>query len=623
MNFRNVCIIAHVDHGKTTLVDFLLKQAGTFAEHQSVDERVMDSMDLERERGITILAKNTSITVGNIKVNIVDTPGHADFGGEVERIMNMVDGAILLVDAAEGPLPQTRFVLQKALAKGHKIALVVNKVDRNECRHSNRITEVVDEVLELFMELEATDEQLDFPIIYACGREGWCTADKGEIEDLVNGSKSSDLKPLFDLILEDFPQPNVVANQDFQMLISNLAYSDYVGSLAIGKINSGSIKKGQKIIRHGLNTKKELVQESFTVTKLFTYQGLKQVDVEELQAGDIGIVAGTDKFEIGDTLAANANIPILERINVENPTLSMIFSINNSPFSGQDGEAIQSRKLRERLLREIRQNVALRFEETESSDQFRVLARGELQLAILIEQMRREGLEFLVGKPLVLTQQDENGRILEPYEIAVLDVPEESVGDLSQLFQNRGGVLSKYETATGSNEGSSNPRVRLEFTIPTKGLLGTRSKFLSITKGQGLMSSQLDGFKENSKAFLHRSQGALIADRTGDATEYALLGLEDRGIFFIDPGTKVYEGMIVGQFNKDTDLNVNVCREKKLTNFRAANADILVTLAGTKKMSLEDSIEWIDDDEWIEITPSTIRMRKKVLASNMRSVKRK
>ncbi|MCI5072915.1 translational GTPase TypA [bacterium] len=622
MNFRNVCIIAHVDHGKTTLVDFLLKQAGTFAEHQSVDERVMDSMDLERERGITILAKNTSITVGDIKVNIVDTPGHADFGGEVERIMNMVDGAILLVDAAEGPLPQTRFVLQKALAKGHKIALVINKVDRNECRHSNRISEVVDEVLELFMELEATDEQLDFPIIYACGREGWCTNDKDEIEDLVAGNKTADLKPLFELILDDFPAPKIVADQDFQMLISNLAYSDYVGSLAIGKINSGTIQKGQKIVRHGLKNHQEPLQENFTVTKLFTYQGLKQVDVDQLHAGDIGIVAGTDKFEIGDTLAANADIAALERINVEKPTLSMIFSINNSPFSGQDGEAIQSRKLRERLLREVRQNVALRFEETESSDQFRVLARGELQLAILIEQMRREGLEFLVGKPLVLTQQDENGKTLEPYEIAVLDVPEESVGDLSQLFQNRGGVLSKYE-ANANTQDTSQQRVRLEFTIPTKGLLGTRSKFLSITKGQGLMSSQLDGYKENTKSFLHRSQGALIADRTGDSTEYALLGLEDRGIFFIDPGTKVYEGMIVGQFNKDTDLNINVCREKKLTNFRAANADVLVTLAGTKKMSLEDSIEWIDDDEWIEITPSTIRMRKKILAANMRSVKRK
>ncbi|MCB0326126.1 MAG: translational GTPase TypA [Bdellovibrionales bacterium] len=620
MKIRNVSIIAHVDHGKTTLVDYLLRQAGTFASHQEVETRVMDSMDLERERGITIMAKNTSIVVGDTKVNIVDTPGHADFGGEVERIMNMVDGAVLLVDAAEGALPQTRFVLQKAIEQELKIILVINKVDRPEIRGTDRIQEVVNEVFDLFVELGASEEQADFPILYACARDGWCTTDDGEVDALIDGSKTADLKPLFDVILSDVPAPKLGKEEGFQMLISNLAYSDYLGSLAIGRVRSGKVCKGDKIVRRGMEAGQPK-DEKMQVTKVLTYQGLAQVEVDELIAGDIGIVAGNENFAIGDTLSGNENVPALTRIAVAKPTIAMIFSVNTSPMSGREGEAIQSRKLRERLLRETRENVALEFEETEVPDQYRVLARGELQLAILIEQMRREGLEFMVAKPVVLTKK-ENGQTLEPIEYAVLDIPEESMGDVSQLFQKRKGILKSYEPFPGQSE-SSKKRLRLEFEIPTKGLLGTRSKFLTMTKGEGLMSSHFKGYEEVKGEFLHRVNGALVADREGKMVEYAMLALEDRGIFFYDVGTQVYEGMVIGEHKRDNDLNVNVCKEKKLTNIRAAHAEILVTLSGLRKMSLEEFIEWIDEDEWIEITPQNIRVRKKVLAQNQRSVIRK
>ena len=617
MEFRNICIIAHVDHGKTTLVDHLLKQAGTFADHQTVEERVMDSMDLERERGITIQAKNTSIKVGNTKINIVDTPGHADFGGEVERIINMVDGAILLVDAAEGPLPQTRFVLQKALAEGLKIALVINKVDRPECRSTNRIDEVVNEVFDLFLELGASEEQADFPIIYACARSGWCTSKDKDIEKLVSGDIKGDLRPLFDLILEAMPKPRTNDVGGFQMLVSNLGYSDYVGRLAIGRVMAGDIATGTKIICRSADN----ATQSFAVTKISTFKGLQEVAVEKLVAGDIGIIAGTDAVTIGDTLVSQEKIPALPRIAVEKPTLAMIFSVNTSPFSGREGEAVQSRKLRERLLREVRQNVTFDFEDTELPDQFRVLAKGELQLAILIEQMRREGLEFMIAKPVVLTQKASNGDTLEPVEIAVVDTPEETVGDVSQLFQQRKGILTKYEQFETKHEGAKK-RVRLEFEIPTRGLLGTRSRFLTLTRGEGLMSSRFKEYQASRGTFLHRANGALVADREGKAVEYAMLNLEDRGMFFHGPGTPVYEGMVVGEHNKSNDLNVNICKEKKLTNVRAASADILVRLAGLRQMSLETCIEWIDDDEWIEVTPESVRMRKRVLPQNMRHVKR-
>ncbi len=618
---RNVCIIAHVDHGKTTLVDGLLRQAGTFQAHQHMTERVMDSMDLERERGITIMAKNTSIRLGDTKVNIVDTPGHADFGGEVERILGMVDGALLLVDAAEGPLPQTRFVLQKAMAQGLKIALIVNKVDRPECSDGLRIQEVVNAAFDLFLDLGASDEQANFPIIYSCSREGWATENFDEIRDLVDGKKKGNFAPIFKLFLEFMQPPQVEDGDDFKMLISNLSYSDYVGRLAIGRIYGGKAKKGQRLYRLGQKESGDAIQEAFSLTKAHVYEGLKQTEVDEVESGDIGVIAGTEDFQIGDTIVSLEGAKAMPRILVEKPTLAMIFSVNTSPFSGREGDAVQSRKLRERILKEVRHNVALRFEETDVPDQFRVLGRGELQFAILIEQMRREGMEFMVGKPIVLYKTDPNGGgRLEPIEKAVLDFPETSAGDVTQMFQARKGILTKYEARIESGTGQT--RVRLEFEIPTRGLLGIRSKYLTATKGAGLFSSELLDFVPHKGDIPHRQNGSIISDRQGETTEYALLNLEDRGVFFVPPGIPVYEGMIIGEANKENEMNVNVCREKKLTNIRAANAEVLVTLQGIRRLSLEDSIEWIEEDEWIEITPKSIRIRKKILAENQRGVRR-
>ena len=617
---RNICIIAHVDHGKTTLVDHLLRQAGTYAAHQVATDRVMDSGDLERERGITIQAKNTSVRVGDTKINIVDTPGHADFGGEVERILGMVDGAMLLVDAAEGPLPQTRFVLQKALQQGLVVNLVVNKVDRPECKDGKRIQEVVNQAFDLFVELGANEEQANFQIIYACAREGWCTTDFDAIPDLISKKAKGNLKPLFDLVLKTVPKPWSTDLPGFQMLVSNISYSDYVGRLAIGRILSGKVKKNERAWRKGVNLDGTPRSESFTVSQLYTFEGLKQAEVPELGVGDIGVIAGCENFEIGDTIVTPETLPARERIVVEKPTLAMIFSVNTSPLSGQEGEAIQSRKLRERLLKEVRHNVALRFEDSATSDQFKVLGRGELQFAILIEQMRREGFEFMVGKPIVLYKESADGQKLEPMEKAILDLPEEFASEVTQLFQNRKGLLTKYETQ--DNTGGGKQRVRLEIDIPTRGLLGMRSRYLTATRGEGLFNTQFMDYEPYKGELPHRSSGALIADRTGETVEYALLALEDRGVLFFGPGVKVYEGMIVGENSKEHDMNVNVCKEKKLTNIRSAGAEFLVRLAGTKKMSLEQHIEWVDEDEWIEITPESIRLRKKVLPQNLRSVKR-
>jgi GTP-binding protein len=614
-HLRNVCIIAHVDHGKTTLVDFLLRQAGTFKSHQAVTDRVMDSGDLERERGITILAKNTSVQIGDTKINIVDTPGHADFGGEVERIMGMVDGALLLVDAAEGPLPQTRFVLQKALKQGLKVILVINKVDRPDARTD----EVVNQAFDLFVELGADEKQADFPIIYACARQGWCTPKYEDIPGLLDGSKKSTLKPLFDEIIKDIPSPRIGESknpEDFQMLVSNLAYNDYVGRLMIGKITNGMVKKGQRIIRYGIDAQGNPKNENFNVTQAYVYEGLKQVDTDSIVAGDIGVIAGNESADIGDTLAGTDKVPVMTRIVVEKPTLGMIFSVNTSPLSGKEGEAIQSRKLRDRLVREVRNNVALRLEETATNDQFRVLGRGELQFAILIEQMRRENFEFMIGKPTVLFGKDPvTGEKLEPMERAVLDMPESAVGDVTGMFQARKGLLTKYE-------GGGSGRVRLEIDIPTRGLLGMRSRYLTVTRGAGLFSTYLLDYGPFKGDIPHRTSGAMIADRQGDTVEYALLVLEERGVLFFGPGVPVYEGMIIGEHNKDNDLNVNPCKEKKLSNVRAAHAELLVTLSGIRDMSLEQCIDWIDEDEWIEVTPKSVRLRKKVLAQNMRSVKR-
>lgn len=618
MNFRNICIIAHVDHGKTTLVDHLLRQAGTFQSHQHVEERVMDSMDLERERGITILAKNTSIHIKDTKINIVDTPGHADFGGEVERIMGMVDGALLLVDAAEGPLPQTRFVLQKALAQGLKVILVINKVDRPDAR----IDEVVNQTFDLFVDLGASETQADFPIVYACARQGWCTLKSDALPTLLDGTSKGSLSPLFETILSTIPAPKTTPDP-FRMLVSNLGYSDYVGRMAVGRVISGAVKKNQKVYRHGVvagadgQDKPKL--ETFGITQLFTFEGLKQVEVPELSSGDIGMIAGSEDIEIGDTIAENDATAALPRITVEKPTLGMVFSVNTSPLAGQEGEAVQSRKLRDRLVREVRQNVAIRLEETGSSDQFRLLGRGELQFAILIEQMRRESFEFMIGKPTVLYKHDATGNILEPMERAVLDLPEKYSGDVTRVFQQRKGILVKFD-ATHSTHISN--RVRLEFDIPSRGLLGIRSKYLTLTRGEGLFSTLFLGYGPHKGDIPHRSGGALVSDRAGQTVEYGLLGLEDRGILFFGPGVSVYEGMVIGENNKENDLNVNPCREKKLTNIRAAHAEVLVTLAGIRNLSLEESIEWIDEDEWIEVTPKSVRIRKKVLSQNMRSVKR-
>lgn len=615
---RNICIIAHVDHGKTTLVDYMLRQAGTFQLHERLQERVMDSLDLERERGITILAKNASIRLGDTKINLVDTPGHADFGGEVERIMAMIDGALLLVDAAEGPLPQTRFVLQKALASGLKIILVINKVDRPECADNNRIHEVINQTLDLFVDLGASDEQLDFPIVFACARLGWCTTNYDELGDLLQGRKTGTLTPLFDLILNEIPPPQVAETSDFQMIVSNLAYSNYVGRLAVGRVISGRIMRNQKLIRHGIDRNKAPKQEPFLVTRLYNFEGLEQVETDEVTAGDIGLIAGSELVEIGDTLVNSIDVAALPRLHVEPPTLSVLFSVNTSPFSGQEGEATQSRKLRERLVREVRNNVALRFEETNSPDQFRMLGRGELQFAILVEQMRREGSEFMIGKPLVLYQTDEAGDRLEPIECAVLDFPEGCTGEVSQIFQQRKGMITRHERYATATHG----RVRLEVEIPTRGLLGIRSRYLNVTRGEGLFSSRLLGHAKHRGPLPHRQNGALVSDRTGQSVEYALFYLEERGMLFLGPGIRVYEGMIVGEHNRENDLNVNPCKEKKLTNLRSAHAEILVTLKGYQEMPLEKCLEWIDEDEWIEVTPKTVRLRKKVLDHKLRSLRR-
>jgi GTP-binding protein len=533
----------------------------------------------------------------------------------VERIMGMVDGALLLVDAAEGPLPQTRFVLQKALKQGLKVILVINKVDRPDARTD----EVVNQAFDLFVELGADEKQADFPIIYACARQGWCTPKYEDIPGLLDGSKKSTLKPLFDEIIKDIPSPRIGESknpEDFQMLVSNLAYNDYVGRLMIGKITNGMVKKGQRIIRYGIDAQGNPKNENFNVTQAYVYEGLKQVDTDSIVAGDIGVIAGNESADIGDTLAGTDKVPVMTRIVVEKPTLGMIFSVNTSPLSGKEGEAIQSRKLRDRLVREVRNNVALRLEETATNDQFRVLGRGELQFAILIEQMRRENFEFMIGKPTVLFGKDPvTGEKLEPMERAVLDMPESAVGDVTGMFQARKGLLTKYE-------GGGSGRVRLEIDIPTRGLLGMRSRYLTVTRGAGLFSTYLLDYGPFKGDIPHRTSGAMIADRQGDTVEYALLVLEERGVLFFGPGVPVYEGMIIGEHNKDNDLNVNPCKEKKLSNVRAAHAELLVTLSGIRDMSLEQCIDWIDEDEWIEVTPKSVRLRKKVLAQNMRSVKR-
>jgi GTP-binding protein len=616
-NLRNICIIAHVDHGKTTLVDHLLKQAGTFQAHETTAERMMDSDSQERERGITISAKNASFWLGDVKVNVVDTPGHADFGGEVERIMDMVDGAILLVDAVEGPLPQTRFVLQKAIEKKLKVTLCINKVDRPEAVGSTLVQECVDKAFDLFVELGASEDQCDFPIIYACARQGWCTANAEAIPTYLEGGGDRSLKALFDAIL-DIPHPSADVASEVQMLVSNIAYSDYLGTLALGRMAAGTVRKGQELLRHGISESGELTVKKFQVSRLLSYEGMKQVEVDQIEAGDIGLIAGSEYLEIGDTLSGLSGKP-LPRIKVEEPTMRMIFSINTTPNSGREGKAIQSRELRQRLLNETRNNVALRLEDTDAPDQFYLLGRGELQFGVLIEKMRREGYEFMVGRPNVLLRT-EDGVKLEPFEKMTLDLPEAYSGDVTKMYQQRKGVLLSYEAASIS--GNEEPRIRLTFEIPTRGILGTNSMYKTATRGAGLISSEPLGYRSHVGLILHRQNGSLIADRTGKTTEYALSSVQERGVLFVGESVEVYEGMIIGECAKENDLNVNPVKPKKLTNIRTTSSDGLTNLYGIKKMSLERCIEWIDDDEWIEVTPKSVRLRKKILAANVRGLRK-
>ncbi len=587
-DIRNVGIIAHVDHGKTTLVDAMLHQSGIFRANEQVVERVMDSLDLERERGITILAKNTSIHYGKVKINIVDTPGHSDFGGEVERTLAMVDGVMLLVDASEGPLPQTRFVLKKALEAGLPPIVCINKIDRPDAR----VGEVLDEIYDLFIDLDATEEQLDFPVVYTNARSGIATL------DLKKPSK--DLLPLFDLIVEALPGPVVDPEIPTQFQANNLDYSDYVGRLAIGRLKNGTLTAGPFIL-----CRPDGSQQPVKITQLYGWQGLKRVELEQASAGDIVAVAGIEDIEIGDTITDRESPRPLPALRVDEPTIAMIFSANNSPWAGREGEYVTSRKLRERLLYEQRKNVSLRVEETDSPDAFRVTGRGEFALAIVIETMRREGYELQVSKPTVVTREAD-GKLHEPVELLVIDVPEDYIGVTSQLLAVRRGKMTKMAPAGAG-------RVRLEFAVPSRGLIGFRSRFLTDTRGTGIMNALFDGWAPWHGPIQARSNGAMVADREGTATPYAIFHLQERGVLFIAPGTRVYEGMVVGEYSRDNDLNVNICREKKLTNIRAAGRDENILITPHREMGLEEGIEWIGEDELVEVTPESIRLRKKIL----------
>jgi GTP-binding protein len=597
-NIRNIAIIAHVDHGKTTLVDAMLRQSGTFRENEQVRDRVMDSMDLERERGITIMAKNTAVRYRDVKINIVDTPGHADFGGEVERVLKMVDGVMLLVDAAEGCLPQTRFVLRKALEARLPAIAVVNKIDRADARPA----EVVDEIYELFLDLDANDEQIDFPILYAVSREG--TA-KRNLED-----QSDNLQPLFEQIVQSIPAPKELRNDSLQLLVANLDYNDYVGRLAIGRIFSGQIKIGDQIAV----VKPDGSTQKTKVSQLYAFEGLKREPVERAEFGEIVALAGIENINIGDTITSFDNPHPLPSIAVDEPTIAMIFGVNNSPFAGKEGKYVTSRQLKERLDKEILGNVAIRVEETDSPDQFKVSGRGELQLAILIEMMRREGYELQVSKPEAITRKVEN-KTLEPIEAVVVDCPDEFIGVITEALGRRKGQMTKM-----INHGTG--RVRLEFETPSRGLIGFRNEFLTETKGTGLLNTMFLRWGEWQGAMRGRATGSLVADRMGETTTYALYNLQERGTLFARSGTRVYEGMIIGENARAVDLDVNAVKEKKLTNMRASTADEALRLVPPKELSLEQALEFIADDELVEVTPQSIRLRKRVLPANMRPKKK-
>lgn len=595
-NIRNIAIIAHVDHGKTTLVDAMLAQSGVFREGQEVKERVMDSNDLERERGITILSKNTAIEYKGVKINIVDTPGHADFGGEVERVLKMVNGVILLVDAFEGTMPQTKFVLRKALDLDLDVIVCINKIDRPEARPEK----VIDEVLELMMDLDASDKQLDAPIVFASAKQGYAMKD---LED-----EKKDLKPLFDTILESIPAPEGDPDKGTQVLISTIDYNEYVGRIGVGKVDNGTIRVGQELLR--LNAHDPSTHERVKITKLYEFSGLEKEDVKEAAVGHIVALSGIADLQIGDTICSE-EMEAIPFQKISEPTISMNFIVNDSPLAGQEGKWCTSRQIRERLYRELNTDVSLRVEDTENTDTFKVSGRGELHLSVLIENMRREGYEFAVSKAEVIYKTDENGKKLEPMEQAVIDVPEEYSGTIiSMLAERKGSLLNMSTLSDGS--------VRLEFSIPARGLIGFHGKFLTSTKGTGIINTIFDGYEPYKGDIAYRNQGSLIAFEAGEAVTYGLFAAQDRGSLFIGPGAKVYAGMVIGENGKTEDIELNVCKTKHLTNTRSSSADEALKLTPPRQLSLEQALEFIDTDELLEVTPSSLRIRKKILDSRLR-----
>jgi GTP-binding protein len=598
-DIRNIAIIAHVDHGKTTLVDAMLRQSGVFRANEVVADRVMDSNALERERGLTILAKNTAVTDRDIKINIVDTPGHADFGGEVERTLAMVDGVLLLVDASEGPLPQTRFVLRKALERGLTPLVCINKIDRADAR----VSEVLDEIYGLFIDLDASEEQLEFPVVYTNARAG--------IAKLELDGPGESLRPLFDLIRSALPGPEVAPGANTQFQANNLDYDDYVGRLAIGRIVRGELIAGATYTLVGSEGRTSPCK----VTRLYGWIGLKRIELERASAGDIVAIAGVENIQIGDTIADRENPEALPRLRIDEPTIAMVFGVNTAPWSGREGEYVTSRKLRERLTNESKRNVSIRVEDTDSPDRLKVSGRGELQLAILIETMRREGYELEVSKPTVVTRTV-GGVLQEPMELAIIDLPEDFIGVVAQLLGMRRGVMKGMSPPASG-------RVRLEFEVPSRGLIGFRSQFLTDTRGTGILNAMFNGYGPFLGDIQRRVSGAIVADREGTATPYALFHLQERGTLFAPPGTPVYEGMVIGEYSRAGDLDVNVCREKKLTNIRAAGHDEAIRLTPNRQMGLEEALEWIGDDELVEVTPRSIRIRKRVLKQVERPKRRR
>ena len=594
---RNIAIIAHVDHGKTTLVDELLKQSGVFRENQEVAERVMDSNDIERERGITILSKNTAVNYKGVKINIIDTPGHADFGGEVERVLKMVNGVILVVDAFEGPMPQTKFVLKKALELDLAVIVCINKCDRPEARP----VQVVDEVLELLMDLDASDSQLDCPFVYASAKAGTASTQLTV--------KGRDMTPLFDTILEHIPAPEGDPDAGTQVLISTIDYNEYVGRIGVGKVDNGSVKVNQEVVI--VNHHDPDKQQKVKISKLYEFDGLNKVEVKEAGVGSIVAISGIADIHIGDTLCSPENPRPIPFQKISEPTIAMHFIVNDSPLAGQEGKYVTSRHLRDRLFRELNTDVSLRVEETDTTEAFKVSGRGELHLSVLIENMRREGYEFAVSKAEVLYKTDENGKKLEPMELCYIDVPEEFSGTVIEKLSQRKGELRNMGAASGGYS-------RLEFSIPSRGLIGYRGEFLTDTKGNGIMNSIFDGYGPYKGDIQYRKQGSLIAFESGEAINYGLYNAQDRGTLFIGPGTKVYAGMVVGQNGRGEDIEINVCKKKQLTNTRSSSADEALRLTPPKVLSLEQALEFIDTDELLEVTPASLRIRKKILDPTLR-----